>query len=436
MAQTIKNVICIFLNLLSLVIISSGLRLKLTHRDSPNSPLYEPNLSDFERFNKNVEISKARASRFHRFNLQNASLRFPLMHHEYLYTVDIGLGTPVTKRTLIFDTGSHLTWTQCKPCIRCFKQNQPLFDFKKSSTYRLMLTRNKLSRGFKCRSEGCFYLMQYYSGQFSRGILAMEDFTFGTSARVSTRVANMSFGCGTTNVGDFGEGVSGILGMDKVPISFARQLGDRIKHRFSYCLTKIDSNNTKESSSYLSFGDDAVIKGANARSTPFVRMIPDTHYILKLNDISIAGQKLGLSKGTFPEGCVVDSGASISLLNGNAFVKVRNFMLVYFSRFKNVRRLMGNEVPKGLICYMHVVSNTEGLFANFPNMTFHFEGADYEVPWENSFMMLGKNVFCLAMKSENVTILGAYQQRNMRIVYDLKDDKMSFAPEDCSRGAA
>ncbi|KAL7087378.1 hypothetical protein ACP275_13G065100 [Erythranthe tilingii] len=414
MAKTINLVIiCLFFNLLSLVIISSGLRLKLTHRDSPNSPLYRPNLSDFERFKQNIEISKARASNyFHQFKPQNVSLRAPLTYHEPIYTVDIGLGTPAVKRTLIFDTGSHLTWTQCKPCIKCFRQKQPLFDVKKSVSYKLMPRTNKLSKGFECNHIGCVYGVKYYSGQFSTGVLSLEDFTFGTSAGVPRRILNMVFGCGMNNRGSFGEKnvASGILGMDKEPVSFARQLGSRIKNRFSYCLTNMDSRKIKES--YLRFGEEA------------------------LTDISIGGRKLGITQGTFPEGCLIDSGSAIGLLNENAFLKVEKFLTVYFSRFKNVKRFVGKQVPKGLICYMNVVP-TGSFFANLPNMTYHFEGADFDVPWENSFVVFAKGMFCFAaMKSRNATILGAHQQRNVRVVYDLKGDKLSFAPEDCSRDAA
>lgn len=412
--------------------ISSGFRLKLTHRDSPDSPLYQPNLSDFQRFRKNVQISQSRASYFAQLTeikiQNNASLRLPLMYHEPIYTVEIGIGTPGVKRTLVFDTGSHLTWTQCKPCIICFKQKQPLFDSKKSSTYRLMSRKNKLAKRFTCNALGCVYFVSYYSRQFSAGVVAEEDFTFlGTNARFPRRVHGLVFGCGTGNHGEFGPTrvISGILGLDKDPVSFARQLGSRIKSRFSYCLPVIDSKNTK-GSSYLRFGEEASIRGKNAQSTPFVGTKQNALYVLSLSDISIGGKNLGLGQGTFPQGCCIDSGSSISLLNENAFFAVGNFLDSYFSKFKNVTR--DEEEDKGWICYTHPAG-----FKTFPDMTFHFQGADFRVPWDNLFM-LEKDGFCLAMmESKNVTILGAYQQRNVRIVYDLMYDTLSFAPEDCSR---
>jgi len=52
------------------------------------------------------------------------------------YFVVVGLGTPKKDLSLIFDTGSDLTWTQCQPCARsCYSQQDPIFDPSKSSTY-------------------------------------------------------------------------------------------------------------------------------------------------------------------------------------------------------------------------------------------------------------------------------------------------------------
>lgn len=52
------------------------------------------------------------------------------------YIVTVGLGMPKKDLSLIFDTGSDLTWTQCQPCARsCYNQRETIFDPSKSSTY-------------------------------------------------------------------------------------------------------------------------------------------------------------------------------------------------------------------------------------------------------------------------------------------------------------
>ena len=52
------------------------------------------------------------------------------------YNVDLFVGTPKKKLTLVMDTGSDIFWTQCQPCSGgCYKQRNPIFDPSKSSTY-------------------------------------------------------------------------------------------------------------------------------------------------------------------------------------------------------------------------------------------------------------------------------------------------------------
>ena len=51
------------------------------------------------------------------------------------YAMTIYLGTPVQKFVLIVDTGSDLLWVQCKPCIQCYNQTNPVFDPAASASY-------------------------------------------------------------------------------------------------------------------------------------------------------------------------------------------------------------------------------------------------------------------------------------------------------------
>ncbi|KAG2300832.1 hypothetical protein Bca52824_037304 [Brassica carinata] len=54
------------------------------------------------------------------------------------YIVTVGIGTPKHDLSLIFDTGSDLTWTQCEPCGRnktCYPQKEPIFNSSLSSSY-------------------------------------------------------------------------------------------------------------------------------------------------------------------------------------------------------------------------------------------------------------------------------------------------------------
>uniref|UniRef100_A0A3B6U9E6 Peptidase A1 domain-containing protein n=1 Tax=Triticum aestivum TaxID=4565 RepID=A0A3B6U9E6_WHEAT len=52
---------------------------------------------------------------------------------EYLITV--GIGSPAVTQTMLIDTGSDVSWVQCKPCSQCHAQADSLFNPSSSSTY-------------------------------------------------------------------------------------------------------------------------------------------------------------------------------------------------------------------------------------------------------------------------------------------------------------
>ena len=53
------------------------------------------------------------------------------------YFVTVELGTPKKSLSLQIDSGSDLTWTQCKPCPlpNCYLQKEAMFDPAASSSY-------------------------------------------------------------------------------------------------------------------------------------------------------------------------------------------------------------------------------------------------------------------------------------------------------------
>ncbi|KAM0963665.1 hypothetical protein ACFX2A_023122 [Malus domestica] len=86
------------------------------------------------------------------------------------------LGSPKKMLSLIFDTGSDLTWTQCRPCAKsCYKQKEPIFNPATSSSYVNIscssATCSELVSGTGntpgCASSTCVYGIQYGDQSFS-----------------------------------------------------------------------------------------------------------------------------------------------------------------------------------------------------------------------------------------------------------------------------
>ncbi|KAL0306672.1 UNVERIFIED_CONTAM: putative aspartic protease [Sesamum radiatum] len=177
---------------------SEGFSLRLTRRDLPDS-----NSESTDHFPDVIRPWITRA--------------------DYIFTVDAGIGTPSSQKPFIFDIGSDLIWTQCTPCVHCFQQNYPLFDPKRSRTYRKLPRNHPLTRwttSFARYKNGAFtFNIAYGSGQSSTGILSIETFSFPSHRRGPEIIPGVVFGCANNQQGYFSSIVTGIMGMNRSPVS-------------------------------------------------------------------------------------------------------------------------------------------------------------------------------------------------------------------------
>jgi hypothetical protein len=75
------------------------------------------------------------------------------------YVVTVGLGTPKKELTLIFDTGSDLTWTQCEPCAgSCYDQAETIFKPTASKTYKNITCSSNLCHELISATGNIYYL--------------------------------------------------------------------------------------------------------------------------------------------------------------------------------------------------------------------------------------------------------------------------------------
>ncbi|KAK4439022.1 putative aspartic protease [Sesamum alatum] len=401
---------CILVYLFYFIPLSQGFSTEIIHRNSPDSPLFQSNLSFLRAFWRDIKTSRIRASNLisltRKFEMENSTILHanslqlpPLLRSPPLFTLDIGVGTPATRTTLIFDTAAPLTWTQCQPCVKCFEQDHPVFDPSKSVSFKRLRRNHTLARWFNCTVLECYYFVESRGGHSSDGVVSVDTFSFpGSSETKQQRLEDVVFGCGTCNHGRLGPQttLTGLLGMGNFPTSLVGQLGNRAMHRFSYCLPELRS--PKPRSSILSFG--------------------------------VAGKTLEIPKGSFDGGCILDTGAPFSVIEEQAYKVVINAFSSYFAQFRNVKKMANGKYPKNL-CYKYPRG-----FRNFPSMVLHFEGANLEINGTSLFVF-GRNLFvpnfiCLQLLGEPKTnILGVYQQQNIRLLYDLGNDKLSFARQSC-----
>ncbi|GFQ03318.1 aspartic proteinase nepenthesin-2 [Phtheirospermum japonicum] len=418
---------------------ANGLKIRMIHSHSLESPFLQNNISHEKRIKMLASQSNIRANYLSKTSPStiHANVDVQLFH----YIVKIGIGTfkskpPYKEYYLDMDTGSDLVWLQCEGCTKCFKQTPTPFPKDKSSSFHPILRQNKRM----------LYEYKYEDGDNTHGMLARETFYLRTKKGELVKMENIQFGCGLDNKMEYGKyknnKIAGIMGLGWDDTSFVKQLGPKTKGRFSYCLPVLISRKTP--STYLRFGDD-IPHNRNIKSTPLYRRNNECFYYVEMQGISINKVRLNISQRVFAfknngsvSGCIIDTGTSYSRIITPAFQILKLELEKYFSRLKGLKKIKSD---LGLeLCYDR--SRAEG-FKNLPNITFHLQGsnADLVMKAEAVFEIVRgrrrggfREYICLAMvRNDEVSIIGTHQQTNQRIIHDLKTKQLVFYPENCSK---
>ncbi|GLJ54405.1 hypothetical protein SUGI_1168500 [Cryptomeria japonica] len=100
--------------------------------------------------------------------------------------------------------------------------------------------------------------------------MASETFSLKRRASASSgseAIPHIAFGCGNQQEGDFG-GAAGLVGVGRGVLCLVSQLGETIKHKFSYCLGSVED---ESGVSPLFLGDAPIADlPGKFQSTPFM----------------------------------------------------------------------------------------------------------------------------------------------------------------------
>ncbi|KAJ8634749.1 hypothetical protein MRB53_009016 [Persea americana] len=346
------------------------------------------------------------------------------------YVVAVELGGK--KMTVIVDTGSELTWVQCEPCKSCYTQEDPLFNPATSPSYRPILCNSSTCGTLEfatgnsgvCGTDGsaCNYIVSYGDGSHTSGELGSDSLNFG-----GTVVKNFIFGCGQSNQGLFG-GAAGLIGLGRSQLSLVAQTSWQFGGVFSYCLPSTEDYGASGS---LILGDNSSVY-RNTTPISFTRMVPNpqlpTLYSVNLTGISIGGVPLQASAFSSGSGLLIDSGTVITRLAPSTYTALRDEFLKQFSRYPSAPAFSILDTCFDLSKYKE---------ANTPILKFHFEGGvEVNVDIAGVFYFVRRDQACLAIASlsseDEIGIIGNYQQKNLRVVYDSKESRLGFGQETCS----
>uniref|UniRef100_K3ZTA2 Peptidase A1 domain-containing protein n=1 Tax=Setaria italica TaxID=4555 RepID=K3ZTA2_SETIT len=317
----------------------------------------------------------------------------------YVATVGLGGG----EATVIVDTASELTWVQCAPCESCHDQQDPLFDPTSSPSYAAVPCNSsscdalRVAAGMSgpaaaCGGDqpaACGYTLSYRDGSYSRGVLARDELSLAGEA-----IDGFVFGCGTSNQGAPFGGTSGLMGLGRSQLSLVSQTMDQFGGVFSYCLPLKES----DSSGSLVLGDDSSVY---RNSTPIVyaSMVSDPlqgpFYFLNLTGITVGGQEVessGFSAGKAPAFSILDTCFNMT---GFREVQVPSLKLVFDG---------GVEVEVDSSGVLYFVSSDSSQVC----LAMAALGSEYET-----------------------SIIGNYQQKNLRVIFDTSASQVGFAQEAC-----
>ncbi|GAB4855749.1 hypothetical protein Ancab_024393 [Ancistrocladus abbreviatus] len=402
----------------------TGFRVELKNPDSGT------NFTKFERIQRAIKRGKHRlnalAATMASSDTSNVQAPVSVGDGEFLMT--LAIGTPPVSYSAIMDTGSDLTWTQCKPCDRCFDQPTPLFDPKKSSSYSKLSCSSDLCMqlpAYECE-DGCQYMYSYGDDSSTAGALATETFTFG-----SVSVPNIGFGCGEDNEGSGFNQSAGLVGLGRGPLSLVSQLDEP---RFSYCLLPLGETSKTGVLLMGSFANNLTnVKHHGAiKTTPLVQSLSEpSFYYATLKGISVGDTRLPIDQSTFTlnddgsGGVIIDSGTTVTYLEESAYELLRDELV------SQINLPEADDSTSGLdLCFKPPSSDASILV---PNLIFHFDGADLSLQSDNYLVGDANQNLCLAMDSSfGMSIFGNIQQQNFLVLYDLEKEKLSFIPTKCS----
>nr|GLL38214.1 aspartyl protease family protein At5g10770-like [Ipomoea trifida] len=343
------------------------------------------------------------------------------------YIVTVGLGTPKNTLTLVFDTGSDLTWTQCRPCVKsCYSQQESIFDPKLSTTYSNITCSAAACSGLTsatgnnpgCSSSTCVYGIQYGDSSFSVGFFAKDRL----SLTPTDAVENFLFGCGQNNQGLFGN-TAGLLGLGRDALSLVSQTAAKYGKYFSYCLpTKRGANG------HLTFGKGGGVP-ASLKFTPFATDQGASFYFIDVQAIAVGGKQLSISPVVFKSsGTIIDSGTVITRLPPAAYSALRSAFRQGMSKYPQAPALSILDTCYDLSKYTTV---------SVPKISFVLNGGvTMDLPLVGILLGNGASQVCLAFAgngdASDVGIFGNIQQQTFEVVYDVAGGKLGIGAGGCS----
>ncbi|KAG1334124.1 aspartic proteinase CDR1-like [Cocos nucifera] len=410
--------------LIVLPTLSHQQRIRLTHRDSPESPLFDSSATTAEKWQRDHRRSVAYRDHFQAVLEDRLKSLTPLAAEfeeagfdevggEYL--MEFTIGTPPVRVIGMLDVPGDFIWTQCVPCPNCTPSLGPLYDPSKSSTrstfscssIECLSLESQTCRG----NDTCEYIRTYANDVPTNGVLTSDVFTIN-----DVTYTNMLFGCGGDNSFSTTPAVArvGLTGSDMFSLVFRFDSGP---FTFSHCFMKDWDNPSGNTSSNLHLGSDAQLKGT---SSPLARCrVGKTAQFFSptLAGVGVGPEALNLTADLVGGNCSIVFTSSTPL----TFFKKPLFDLVA-SKVREYGHLP--EAPHRLndpwdLCFN---GTFEDAMMFLPTLEISFDGElGLSLSKSQIYAEVDPGRTCLLMApTDGINMIGTYMQMNRNIGYDLR----------------
>ncbi|XP_062196556.1 aspartyl protease family protein At5g10770-like [Phragmites australis] len=397
-----------------------GATVPLHHRYGPCSPMPSKEIPTLEEVLRSDQLRASYIQRKFTASQQTdatvpTTLGTSLDTLEYVITV--GIGSPAVTQNVFIDTGSDVSWVQCKPCSQCHSQVDPLFDPSKSSTYSpfscgsaACVQLGREGNGNGCLSSRCQYIVKYLDGTSTTGTYSSDTLTLG-----SIVVKSFQFGCSHATSG-MTEKTAGMMGLGGGAQSLVSQTAGALGKAFSYCLPP-----TSASSGFLTLGASSGRSGFVTTRIFRNSKVP-TFYLVLLEAIRVGGKQLNVPPSFFSAGSVMDSGTILTYLPPTAYSALS-------SAFKAGMKQYPKAQPQGILDTCFDFSGLSSVTIPAVSLVF---GGGAVVNLDANGIMLGN---CLAFAANDddssLGIIGNVQQRTFEVLYDVGRNAVGFRARAC-----
>ncbi|KAL9675089.1 hypothetical protein QQ045_003289 [Rhodiola kirilowii] len=371
--------------------------------------------------------------------------KLPFRHNVSL-TVTLTVGSPPQPVTMVLDTGSELSWLNCKKTITTSSIFNPLQSKSFASIPCYSPVCRTRTRDFpipvSCDPKKlCHFTLSYADMSSVDGNLASDTFRFGQSVFSKTVFGCMDSGQSTNPEED--SKTTGLLGLNLGSLSFVSQTGYA---KFSYCIA------ARDSSGVLLFGEAKLGWLKPLRYTPLVRRttrlpyFDRVAYTVQLEGIRVGNKQLSLPKTVFvPDHTgagqtMVDSGTRFSFLLGPVYTALKTEFMAQTNKILRVYE-DPNFVFEGAmdLCYRVPLGKPA---PPLPTVTLMFSGAEMSVKGERLLYRVGNMVkgrdaiHCFTFGNSELLgveafIIGHHHQQNVWMEFDLQKSRVGFADVEC-----